>query len=277
MSEGQGQGAAGAPTAGGNEGGQPSGTPASGTPQEGQLSPEFGSPFLNEVDPAHKAIVEPYLKKWDGSITKKFQDLHAKYQPYEQLGDVETLQQALYVQQLIDNSPDQVLQALAQALGVEVGQAQGLGQQQQQGNEEIPEEFEGLPEGFVKQFQQQQQALEAMAQLMLNGQQSAQEQAEDAELGQLLDSLKQKHGEFDQEYVLSKMMAGADPEKAVQAYQSLVQNALNQRGQQTPQIPILGGGGSIPQENGKQVTDLDRKETKALVAQILAASNQAQA
>lgn len=269
---------------GGQAGGQvstgsvPAGNQQQGGTQggQGQLSQDFGNPFLSEVDPAHKAIVEPYLQKWDSNVTKRFQDLHAKYQPYEQLGDVESLQQALYVQQLIDNDPQQVLNALAEALGVQVGPAQGLGQQQQGNQAEVPEEFEGLPVGFVQKFQQQQQALEAMAQMMLSNQQSAQEQAEDAELDNLISSLKQQHGEFDEEFVLAKMMSGAKPEDAIQAYNGLVQQAINQRGQQIPQIPILGGGGSIPQENNKGVTELSRNETKNLVANFLAAANNAQ-
>lgn len=243
--------------------------------QQGGFSQEFGNPFLQNVDPAHKPIVEPYLKQWDANVTKRFQELHAQYQPYQQLGDIETLQQALYVQQLIDESPEQVIQALAQALNLQVGPAQGLGQNGNN-NEEIPEEFEGLPVGFVQKFQQQQQALEAMAQLMLNNQQTAQEYAEDAELDDLLSSMKQQFGDFDEEYVLSKMLAGADPEKAVQAYNQLVQTQLNQRGQTPPQFPILGGGGSLPQEAQKQITELNSKEVKNLVASVLAASNNAQ-
>lgn len=267
---------------GGNTGGQGSQTqtPSVGTP-DGGLSQEFGSPFLNEVEDAHKAIVEPYLKKWDGNVTKRFQDLHAKYQPYEQLGDVESIQQALYVQQLIDESPDQVLNALAEALGVQVGPAQGLGQNNQgQGNEpEIPEEFEGLSPQFVEKFQQQQEALEAIAQMLLGQQQNSQTQAEDQELDSLLSSLHDKYkeqGDFDDHYVMSKMMAGMDPDKAVQSYHNLVQKALNERGASSPSFPILGGGGSLPQENGKKVTELSGKETRDLVANLLAASKNAQ-
>lgn len=262
----------GGPPVGG--GGAPSGTPANNN-NGGGLSQEFGNPFLQEVDEAHRPIVEPYLKKWDGNITKKFQELQAKYQPYEQLGDIESIQQALYVQQLIDSEPQQVVEALAQALGLQVGPAQGPGQNNgNNGEVEIPEEFEGLPPKAFQMLQQQQQALEAIAQMLLNNNQTAQQQQEDAELDQLLTSLKEKHGEFDEEYVISKMIAGADPDKAVQAYQNLIQNGLNKRGNPGPEFPILGGGGVTPQEGGKKVTELNRNETKNLVAQVLAASAQ---
>lgn len=262
-------------TAGG--GGQPQ---QQGAPpqqqQQGGLSQEFGSPFLNEVDEAHRPIVEPYLKKWDSNITQKFQELHAKYQPYEQLGDVDQLSQAVYIAQLLENDPKQVFDFLAQELGVQAGQAQGPGQQQQ--NEpEVPEEFEGLPPAFVQQWQQQQQALEAIAQMLLDNQKSAQEKAQDAELDQLMTSLQEKYkdqGGFDEEYVLSKMMNGVDPDKAVKSYFDMVQNVLNQRGARQPGFPVLGGGGVTPQTNSKNVTDLSRNETKDLVAQILSSQGQ---
>lgn len=265
-------GGGGTASGGGESGGNPGG--GSPPPGGGGLS-EFGNPFLNEVDPAHKAIVEPYLKKWDSNVTQKFQELHTKYDPYEQLGDVETLQQAVFISQLLENNPQELFNFLAQELGQQVGNVQGPGQQQQQQNEfEVPEEFGDLPPAFVQKFQQQQQALEAIAELMLGQQQSAQEQAEDAELDQLMTSLSEKYGEFDEEYVLAKMMAGLDPDKAVQAYHNAVQQALNKRGNGGPQFPVLGGGGVTPQHNSKTVTDLDRKQTKDLVQQILAASQQ---
>jgi len=263
-------------TAGGNTGGESGGSPGGGQPSQGGggLS-DFGNPFLNEVDPAHKAIVEPYLKKWDSNVTQKFQELHTKYDPYEQLGDIETLQQAVFISQLLENNPQELFNFLAQELGQQVGNVQGPGQQQQQQGEfEVPEEFGDLPPAFVQKFQQQQQALEAIAELMLGQQQSAQEQAEDAELDQLMTSLSEKYGEFDEEYVLAKMMAGMDPDKAVQAYHNAVQQALNKRGGGGQQFPVLGGGGVTPQQNSKTVTDLTRGQTKDLVQQILAASQQ---
>lgn len=262
-------------TAGSNPGGESEGSSGGGQPSQGGGLSDFGNPFLNEVDPAHKAIVEPYLKKWDGAVTQKFQELHAQYDPYKQLGDVDQLQQAMFISQLLENDPQQVFNFLAQELGVQIDGAQGPGQQQQQSNEfEIPEEFGDLPPAFVQQFMQQQQALEAIASLMLGQQQSAQEQAEDAELDQLMTSLQEQFGDFDEEYVLAKMLTGMNPQQAVQAYHQAVQNALNQRGGGGPQFPVLGGGGVTPQTNSKNVTELSRGQTKDLVAQVLAMSNQ---
>ena len=62
-------------------------------PPVGATDSEFSmaSPFLNEVAPDHRSIVAPYIKKWDGQVTKKFQDYSGKLKEYEKYGDPKQL------------------------------------------------------------------------------------------------------------------------------------------------------------------------------------------
>lgn len=262
-------------------GGAPSGNGQGGNAQpQGQQRNEFLEGILAEVDPAHRPIVEPYLGKWNAGVTRRFQDLHGELQPWKELGaDPETVQQALSLMEQIDTDPQGVLALLQEAIEEMTG---GQGQQQppqgaqgqqapgQEGQQStLPPEFQQLQERFGT-FET---VLEAMAEQILDQRSSEQEAQEDQQLDQYLGLLKQEFGDYDEHYVIAKMMAGVDGAEAVKQYQAAIQGQVNSRARQPNVPPVLGGGGSIPQ-GGKSVTDASKKETKNLVAQILAASQQ---
>lgn len=248
---------------------------------QGQAQPqgqrnEFLEGILGEVDPAHRPIVEPYLGRWNAGVTRRFQELHGQLQPYQELGaDPETLATALALMEQIDNDPQGVIALLQEAIAGD-GQGQPQGQQQPQGlgNPQAPEGQPpptAIPPELEERLGTFETVLEHIAQQILGQQQTEQQQAEDAELEQYLDLLKQEKGDFDEDYVLAKMYAGMDGAAAVDAYHQAIQAQVNQRAR-TPNVPpILGGGGAVPQE-GKSVTNASRNETKSLVANILAAS-----
>ncbi len=249
------------------------GTPAQPTAQENA----FYKGILEQVDPAHRPIVEPYLSKWDAGVTRRFQDLHGQLQPYTELGaDPETLAQALSLMERIDQDPQGVMAILQEAMDEMNGQGQQLpqgvpGQQApgQEGQSTLPPEFAAMQEKFGT-FET---VLEAIAQQVLDQRSSEQESQEDQQLEQYLGLLKTEFGDYDEHYVIAKMMAGVDGAEAVKQYQQAIQGQVNSRSRQPNVPPVLGGGGSIPQ-GGKSVTDASKKETKNLVAQILAASQQ---
>jgi hypothetical protein len=115
--------------------------------------------FLKNVDPAHKIILEPYVKQWDAGVTKKFQDLHSQYAPYKDLGDPETLQQAIGLYQALNSDPQAFFEAMQEAFDEGQAGEQGTGIV----DGELPEEFQGLPPAFVEQFQQMAKVQEALA------------------------------------------------------------------------------------------------------------------
>ncbi len=271
-------------------------------PQDQATLSDFSSGFLNRVDPAHRTIVEPYLRQIDGGITRRFQELHGQLQPYEALGaDPETLSSAYQLYQMIDQDPQQVLALLTELVG---GQQQGAsgqapmqmqpGQQQSQGLQgmqspfgqpgqfpqqgQLPQQQQspGLPPEIMAQLEQlpmMQQVLEHLAQTTLDQQTQQQQAAEDAQLDQYLGLLKQEYGDFNERFVIAQMMAGMDGEEAVQSYMQEVQGQVNQRSQR-PNLPtVLGGGGSVPPET-QRIASASRKDVKGLVANILQSSAQ---
>lgn len=233
----------------------------------------LANPFLEKVAPEDRAIVEKYIKDWDGSVTKKFQELHGQLEPYQNLGaDHETLGQAMQLLEMINSDPEQVMSLLQEAMGQgEEETPQGL-EGQNTGGAENP--MAGLPPQFVEQFNQMQQVLEALAGNHLEQQTQQQQKEEDTQLDTTLSSLKEKHGEFDEDYVMAKMMVGVDPEKAVESYFAAIQGQVNKRAA-TPNVPaILGGGGAAPQ-GASDIKDASSKDVRALVTNLL--KNQAQA
>ena len=172
------------------------------------------------------------------------------------------MQQAIQFAQLVNEDPQRVYEALAAQYGF--GSEQG----------QVEPEAEFANAGELPDITQHPEfakiagMTEQMAQILVSQQQAQQAQQEDAQLNQHLAALKQQHGEFDEDYVLTKVYAGANWDQAIQAYQNLVGAH-----QQSNAPVVMGSGGGLPSQtvNPAQMSDKDRK---ALVAQMIAQANQ---
>lgn len=274
--DGQGQGEN-EPTGAGNEPPVESGyapAPANEPPtqEEGGSSSEtnpdsLANPFLQNIPEQDRAVVAKYIKDWDAGVTRKFQEIHSQYQPYKELGaDPQDIRSAMNIYEQLNSDPKAFYEALSDALKDELEQ-ESSGQQP-----EVNPAYEGLPPEFQAEFQQTRKAVEALASYILDQQQQTQQQQEDAELDNYLNQLREKHGDFDEEFVLTKMYTSdMDGEQAIQAWQKAMQDYVNKNGgvQRQNGPKILSGGGSVPDSDSKNVAELSRKETKALVADIM--------
>lgn len=239
-----------------------------GTESQDSGYSEFAAGFLKDVPDSQKVLIEPYIKKWDSGVTKKFQEIHSQYEPYKELGDPETLAQAVQIMNMLDNEDDakQIYDILHQQYGQKVADEITGGDPQ---NKEGQGEASGLPPEWAQKFDQQQTLLTTLAEIVLGSHQQEQQAQEDTELENYLGELKEKHGDFDEEYVLAKMAAGIDGEDAVKSFHNIIQSRINTSEPQRTLSPTLSGGGSVPAET-QSVKDLSRSETKNLVASILA-------
>lgn len=255
----------------GNDGGgsDPSGGQgfSTGGQQDSGNNDSLSAGFLQNVAPEHKPIVEQYVKQWDAGVTKRFQDLHSQYAPYQELGDVETLQQAMGLFQALSENPEQVIAAIQEAMG-EGQQPVEQGLENQNGLQES--DFQGLPPEFMSRFEQQEKVIEALANFVLGNHEQMQQVQEDQELDDLLNNMKQQHGEFDEDFVLVKMLQGASEEQAIQAWQALMQNQQAQIAQNMQRVPpVLQGGGSVPGQQQQKMGDVPRKDVQKFVAGML--------
>lgn len=233
---------------------------------------EFVQGLLKEAPDEHKTLLEPYLKKWDAGVSRRFQELQGQLKPYQDFGDVETIQQAVELYHMLEDDDEarKVYESLHSYFNTGQ-QVTPTGAPQV----EVDTEFQELPPEFLQKFQQQEQIIQALAQHYLGEQEAQQAAQEDAALDQTMKQLTAEFGEFDEEYVLAKMYAGADPVEAVQAYQAMMQQRLSayQQTQRTP--PTLSGGGSVPVES-QNLAKVPRNDLKKFVAGLLEQQAQGQ-
>lgn len=262
---------------------QPVGTESSQEGSQGELS----NPFLANVDEADRPIVDKYIKQWDAGVTRRFQDIRNQYRPYEQLGDVETLQQAVQLMTIFEQNPEAVYQMLAEKFGQQPTNRSGF--QQQPGGQNLPtngfdpnnlpEElapfaplFQGYEQkisAFDQRFGKLENALNQIGQYVLGQVNTSKQSEEDKQVEQYMGLLKQEFGDFDEDYVLTKMLNGMTGEDAVKAYKQAIQQQVNQSRKPDPSVPaVLSGGGSVAAET-VDVAKLDKKQTVDLVADVL--------
>lgn len=223
--------------------------------------------YLEPLPESVRPLVEPAFREWDAATTQRFQKYSQQLEPYkawddtiEQFGDPQVAQQAFALMQALNDDPAKVYQAIAENYGFG-----------DQGNAEPEYPDENAP--YVDpEFASVKQMTEAMAQIMLADQQARDEANEDAELDEHLSTLTEAHGEFDQEYVLGLMQIGYSGEQAVEKYLA-VMGQIQQRVTGPPAPTILGSGGGLPSE-AVDPASMSSKDTKALVAQMLAQASQ---
>lgn len=259
--------------------GQPEGTETEEDPpdpvgneqeeEEEEIDYSHAKQFLEGIeDPEVLRQLDPYVRKWDAGVTRRFQELHSQLRPYQELGDPDTLNQAAQLYQIMQQDPKRVYEALKQAFDKEQqkGEASDPQQQQQQA-----EQTGGLPPDVQERFDKLEKVATWLASQYQTNQQKTQQQQEDEALEEYLGNLKTEFGDFNEKFVLSQMMAGMSGEDAVKEYQKLLKDASKQATPNAPQV--LSGGGSVarePIEPGK----LSNKDTQALVAQLMEQSDQ---
>jgi len=227
--------------------------------------------YLQEIPQELHEKVIPAFQKWDAGVQNMVQKVHSEYEPWKQFigaTDPQTANWALQVLQAVENDPRTVYDAL--------GEYYKFAEQQQQeqkptgsptGQGQLEPGLENLQENpYIKQMQQQ---MQTMANILMAKQQQEMEAQEDALLQKDLDAAAQKHGKFDEEFVIAKLMANPNM-TADQAVQSYHQWANQQAQTYRPRPLVMGSGGGIP-GNNTDVRKLDSAGTKDLVQQMLRA------
>lgn len=226
--------------------------------------------LLSSVPQGLHSQITPHLSKWDQNFQSKINEVHSQYEGYKPYLDnsiqPDQINYALGILNAIENSPNEVIQALQAYVGGDI-EEQGLGQEDNGPNDEQPA-WKADPE-----YQRMTDMVNTMAQLLVQ-QRETQTNAElDSQLDGEFKAATEKFGDFDEEWVLSKMLnnEGMSVEQAVEAYKAFENGILTKNRQPGP--PLLGAGGSVPNptfEPGK----MDGKDRRQVVAQMLAQAAQ---
>jgi hypothetical protein len=229
---------------------------------------------LNLIPEDTRPAVSEKLKSWDTGVNDRFTKLQSEYEPWKPFmtdytpDDINT---AVGIAQALQADPQAFYQQMAEAYGFNSDQGQGgqQQQQQQQGDDDLDPVVAKL---FEEKFGKLESAIGALAQHLQQQQTQTEEERQLQQLEQTLTKLKDTHGEFDLDYVCAKIAAGITPEDAVKQYQELTGNTQRQDANNNVP-PILGAGGGLPTNQVDPAT-LGDKETRDLVANLIAAAQQ---
>ena len=243
-------------------------------PQEGGYS-SFVQELLKDAPKEHIDLMTPYIKKFDAGVTRRFQDLKNQYKHYETLGwDEETTQQMAEVYRVLNEEPEILYNALKNELGIDDG-----AQITPSEVGDAAESVQGLPPEVQSQLEQQQQVLQALAQWVIDQDKSRTETIEDQEFDDYLDLLRKEYGEFDEDFVLTRIANGMDGEAAVKQWNEVLNGYLEKAMSSTKDLPNAllssAGGGAVPQETPQKLGSIPDKDIRKLITNVLMQTNQA--
>lgn len=241
--------------------------------------------ILTDLPDEIQTMLRPKLAEWDRGVQEKFQQIHQQYDPYKPLVEnnipLDQVQQALFLAHQLDTNPADLVQKAIDHFNLE--------QFKQQTQQVVPDpdgedDFSDSPYGELendprfKAFLEKQQELESRFQ---EREQQEQEAEAEAALEQYLTELKEQHGEFDENYVVTLLANGVDGEAAVKQFQTSVSQAaaalVQNQNPPKQQAVIAGGGGT----SGSGIPDapvsfgkMTGGEVSDLVAQYINQANQ---
>lgn len=257
-----------------------------------QTQTDGGNPAWQELygvlPESLKPVVDPVLQKWEQGNQQKIQqyaEQQKAYEPYKDFVEnnipAESIQQALAVMQMIDQNPQEFLQQMQTFYGLQ--EQPNVNQQQQQPNtqQQPNNEPQGNDYSFDEQpfdlesdprFKQIKEQQDIMANFLAMQAQQEQQAKEDAQLEADLTSLREKYGDYDEDYVLGIAMNGGELEDAVKKYKALEESIRTKPAADANLPNILTPGGGVPSENVNPA-DWTDQQRKAHVMNLLAQAN----
>jgi len=242
--------------------------------------------FLGVLPSSMHDMVKPHLRKWDEGVNQRIQQVHSEYEawkPFKENGlTPDVLQQAYGVFEAINNNPQEVYRILGESFGFAnqapqpqvPQQGQPNPQQQQIPNQPTGDEYElGQGGQYNPEVARLQAMVDNMANILLAQENARQTSAADQELNSMLKAAHDKHGEFDEKFVLGYMQAGFQVDDAVKAYQGMKNEILSNHNR--PQAPLVmnGSPGQLPSQQ-LNPAGMNNAETRSLVAEMIRATKQ---
>lgn len=243
------------------------------------------SDFLSAIPQSMHDLVKPHLRKWDDGVNSRIQQVHegyADFKPFKEAGLTrDILEQAYGIYEAVNNDPRRVYDILAETYGYNAntpqpnplqGQQPNAQQQGQQGGELSAEYDIGQGGQLNPEIARLQQMVETMGNILIAQNEAANNAKADAALDAELAGARAKHGEFDERFVLAYMQNGMSADQAAQLYAEHRNQIL--AGHNRPTAPnVISGSGPLPSQQINPAK-LDKKDTVALVANMMKAVNQ---
>lgn len=242
---------------------------------EGGLHPAWNE-MLEALPSSLHSTVTPFLQQRDKSYQDGINKVHSQYEPFKPYLEnnipQDRINYALQVAQAIEERPEEMIKALQEFTGMSKKDATAVVNEATsepgQVESDVPEELLNHPK-----FQEMEKQLQTVAQYLVSQRQEEEQRAQDEQLETELAGLRTKHGEFDEEYVLTWAINHPDKslDDAVAAYKSKVNEILEQN-RRNPAPKVLPGGGSNVSSEITRDDLKDPKSRKGIVQQMLEAA-----
>lgn len=227
---------------------------------------EFTRGVLAEIDEPDRPIVQKYLSTWDKKVQQEFTSRAERLKPWEELGSIEDVQEALKWIGAMNEDPVEFYKQYTQAL-----KDNNMFPDPEKDVSNLPE-FEGLPEEFVNDFRATKSELEEMKKWREQFQQETEQEKLIREVDTLMNKLHSEHGDFDDEWVLLQMQKGVDPVEAVGKFKKeIVEKYSSPR---KPAPVIMPNNGQVP-TNQVDFSKMTSKEKQDYMVKRLQEANAA--
>jgi hypothetical protein len=195
------------------------------------------------------------------------QGVHQKYKPYMDLGDIEDIQYARYYASMMQNDPAQLVRELTSAMKEAGMPVDGLFDPPgDEYDDPDPTVQPQLPREYLEKMNYLENALGTVYQQQQSFQQQQMENAQLAQLDNLMQTMHSRHGDFDDDWFLLQLEKGATPDQAINAYKERFGSP-----DRKPAPRILTGNGAVRQDQ-VDPSKLSDKDRKAYALQILNAN-----
>lgn len=259
-----------------------------GTPIESSPTGDIGTSSDSGPNPAWNDVlsiipeqfhqqITPHFQKWDSAANTKISDLNSKvkdFEPYSALVEhginMSQIEQALLLAQEINTNPRAIYDALVSAYNFGTApnteKTEGTSEGQQQ-----------TPDPYAEKYSNLEQQLGLVSQILLQENEAKEAARYDAWLDKELGSALMKFpdlqlDENSEKYILAQMWQnGGDANAAVQSFVDFRNTLAPQPF--APRVMGSNGGGGYPSQ-AIDPTKLSPKDTRSLVAQMLAAAAQ---
>jgi hypothetical protein len=236
----------------------------------GQPMPPGDLPLIEGLDSSWNEFVSAIPEDRRAELAPKFKE---RIQSFEPLKQWENLQKsgitpdhadtALKLFSTIENNPREVYDLIGKHLNITPQQAQEVVEELEDGDQDDP------------RIQRMQQQLDTLAQVAIAQRQMTvkekEQQAADQAIEAEINAVKKKYGNDlpEDELIMRMIHKNMTAEQAYQEYASRADQIRARR----PAPVIMGAGGNIPSSAAIDPTKLDGKQTKSVVAQMLAHAN----
>lgn len=224
----------------------------------------LGEGFLRGIPEQDRAIVAKYVRDWDGNVTRKFQEYAEKLRPYEDLGDVSALEEAVALNNFLQENPVEFYRVLQETID-ELREQGHIVPDLEETQPVITPPTEPTADELLRQ------ELEELKEWRAQQDQTAQDRAEMAELDNLMQSLHNEHGDFDEDWVLLQISRNVPPVDAIKAFNQMIEERVSSFRKPSPPL-VMGGNGQVP-GNQVDLSKMTAKDRIAYVAATLSAAN----